>query len=309
MMGSPLPEIATKTSLHDGSPEEFEAYIRAVRCAATAEKYTKVVCGFLDTLRSWGYDTWESLPRNILLRWVQTLVEDGKQPATVQNYIASVKRYVDWMERKGVNVGLYKPDSPRVHRKIKQILPPEYLGRYMELASHLFQEPISTAVQLLPACGLRSEELCKLKLENIRRKKVVLREGVVHDAYVLQLMGKGGSERVVPLLDEGRELLIEYLTGWRKYRQGPWLFPIRKRPIATRTLRGALERMNEPLGCDFSPHTLRRTYAVRLWRSGVDATVIARVLGHRSVSTTYQHYLALDEDDIVSTVHRKVRGQ
>jgi len=296
-----MPEI-------DLSLDAFESYIASVCTKQTAGRY-RMACGFfVEYLRDTGNTEFDKLPPNILMLWVQHLVQERHVAArTVHLYVSGARRYLRWVRQSGVPVPmLHEPDMPRVHHHIRPILPPEYLQRYMDLASELFADPICAAVQFLPSCGLRSSELVSLRLGEISRRKVVLRDGVAHDTFVLQLVGKGGYERIIPVLDDGKVFLTEYLTGWRRHRKGPWLFPMGKRGakhVATRTIRHALEQMCEPLGRDFSPHTLRRTYAVRLWRRGVDATVIAKVLGHRSVATTYKHYLALQEDDILKSVH------
>lgn len=300
-----MPEINT-------SIEAFEAYIGNVRSPATASKYASAVRVFMRSLDDDQISALEDLPPNALSHWVQKLAVREYAPQTVHLYVHSANRYLRWVRDQGVAVpALLQPDLPRVHTKLGTVLPAEFLDRYMELAGDVLDEPACTAVRLMPCVGLRGSEMCALTLDSLTRRKTRMRDGSVRDTFVFQLKGKGGDERIVPVLEEGRIVLTEYLSGWRKYRKGPWLFPINlpgKRHIADRTLRHGLSKLCDPLGMDFTPHTLRRTYLVRLWRRGVDATVIARIAGHRNIQTTYKHYLSLDEDDILKNVLGEHRG-
>jgi len=49
-------------------------------------------------------------------------------------------------------------------------------------------------------------------------------------------------------------------------------------------------------GVQFSPHTLRKTFARNMWLAGVKVEVISSLLGHTDVRTTMK-YLGIDQDD------------
>ena len=267
---------------------------------------------FLAFAREQGYDSLESIPPNILVRWTARMVDDDYSARTVRLYMAGARRYLKWLRDNGVAAPVeIFPEMPRVYNRVRGILPPEFLGRYMTLCDEMLHEPYRTAAQLFPCTGLRGGELAKLKLEAISKSKVQLRGGEQRELFVLRLIGKGGDERIVPVLEEGAAVLTEYLQGWRKHKRGPWLFPrvpTCKRAVSDRTIRLCIERIAQPLGIPLSPHTLRRTYLVRLWRRGVDATVIAKIAGHKNLNTTYRSYLNLDEQDILLGVFGENRG-
>lgn len=296
---------------HDTSVEAFEAYLNGVRMPGTAGKYASATRLFLAQLREWGFANLEDIPPNILSRYASGMTGEGFAAQTTHLYVAAAKRYLRWVREQGADVVIpYPPDLPRVQHRMRDILPPEFLVRYMDLANQLLQEPYRTAVQLMPCVGLRGSEIAGLSMSSLSRREVTLRGGVVRDTIVLKLIGKGGDERIVPVLDEGRPILNNYFKTWRRWQKGTWLFPRSpgRKHISDRTLREMLSKLCDPLGMDFSPHTMRRTYLVTLWRRGVDATIIARIAGHKNLQTTFRHYLALDDSDILKSMHGERRG-
>lgn len=295
---------------NDVSIEEFTAYITRVRSKATASKYAQGAQVFLETCRTMGYPSLTTLPANILSVFSARMSAQTYNPATIKLYVAGAKRYLVWARDQGAKVPeLRTPDLPRIKHRIKEILTSEQLQRYWQLSSEMLHEPFRTMTMLSPCVGLRASELVSLKLKSLSRRAVPLRDGSVKHTYVLQLIGKGGDERLVPVLDEGVTILQHYIQGWRKYCSGPWLFPRNKlgrKPVSDRSLRNALEQVRIPLGTDeLTPHTLRRTYVVTLWRSGVTESVIARIVGHKNLQTLFKHYLSLDEQDILRAFHNR----
>jgi len=293
----------------DTSIEGFKAYMAGVRTPATADKYSRCVQIFLATIESSNYRNVDDLPPNILSQYAVALKNKGYGQSSVHVHVYAVQRYLNWIRAQGADVPNLAPaDLPTIQFRVKSILDPEQLQQYFNIANNLLDEPSRTAVMFAPCSGLRAQELCKLQLTNIRRGKVQLGEGT-KDTLLLQVIGKGGKERIIPLMDEGVELLTTYLAGWRRSAKGPWVFPaghsaaLSERPIHDRTLRNSMMRVRDPMGMDFTPHTMRRTYLTTLWRKGVPEAVLAKIAGRKDIGTLLKHYLALDEHDIMSKFH------
>ena len=135
--------------------------------------------------------------------------------------------------------------------------------------------------------------------DSVRWVNVQMQDGG-HQKYIaLRIIGKGDHERVVPLYREGENILRDYMTWRREHTDPEWMFPGKTGHIKDRTLRAALQRVREPLGMKFTSHTMRRTYLTSLLRSGMDSAYVAKIAGHADVRTLVEHYLALDEYDIV----------
>jgi integrase/recombinase XerD len=285
--------------------DQFTKYITHFRSLATAGRYTSTVQFFLTWVeRNYGPVAVHTLPRDTLSRYAQALLVEGYATVTIQTRLAGISRYFRWLqERQNVTVpDFYRAELPQVRRKVRDILTPEAVKRYLDVGLRL-EEPVRTAAMLLPCSGLRSQEMVSLKLTDIRRSPFT-QGGQVKDTLCLIFAGKGGHERIVPLLDEGAVILLQYLQTWRRTDDDKvFLFPSRKTHLATRTLREAVQKIREALNMEFTPHTMRRTYLTTLYRKGVPITTLAKIAGHADAKTLVDHYLALDEHDVVGAVH------
>lgn len=300
-----------KCVVEDTTPEAFRKYLRGVRAAKTAEKYYRCAKILVKLMRYNGYTTFADIQPSLLSDLVSTLVKQGKSPSTIRVEVYAAKKYLDWVESRGIQVAKqHKVDLPKREILMREVLPPEQFTNYLRAADLELEEPLRTAVMLLPCCGLRASEMVSLKLEHIHRARVRLKNGKMKTTLFLRVLGKGKRERHVPLMEEGVEILTGYLAGWRRRQPGPWLFPNTarkstkgKNPISDRHLRGSLQKLREPLGLEFTPHTMRRTYITTLHRKGVALATIAKIAGHANVQTTIEHYISIEPTDAVRAVH------
>lgn len=291
----------------DTSVEAFERYMAKVRSKSTSEKYGDGAAKLVEFCQQSGYLDWSELPSNILSEFSAYLVDSSYAPASVQLNVYAGRKYLNWLLGHGIKIPVIaSPDLPKITYKVKDLLPPDALNRYFEMANELLNEPYRTAVMLMPCSGLRVSEMAYLELSAISKERVKLEKDEYKDTLVLKFAGKGGDERIVPLFDEGVKILTQYLSGWRKGCAGHWVFPNNARGrkhIHERCLRDALVKLRPALGQDFTPHTMRRTYLVTMWRRGVSEAVLAKIAGHKSVQTLFKHYLALDSQDLLKAFH------
>jgi integrase/recombinase XerD len=118
----------------------------------------------------------------------------------------------------------------------------------------------------------------------------------------LHVVGKGRKKRRVPL---GRET-VGVLRAWLAERGADPADPLFPTTTGRRMSRDAIERRvalhveRAAIGCpslehkEVSAHTLRHTCAMRLRSKGVALEIIALILGHEQVTTTYGFYLHAD---------------
>ena len=109
----------------------------------------------------------------------------------------------------------------------------------------------------------------------------------------MRIRGKGGKERVVPLLPAVVEAVDVYLA-LRPQGEALFLGARGKRldaAVAQRRMRELRRRLGLPESA--TPHALRHSFATHLLGNGGDLRAIQELLGHSSLSTT-QRYTLVD---------------
>lgn len=145
-------------------------------------------------------------------------------------------------------------------------------------------------ITLLYATGLRISEALNLLQEDA-------------DKDVLLIKGKGSKERQVPLLDEAKQALHDYLHHCPYLGlKVPLFLGIRGGCMnpsdAATVLRNFRRSYNLPE--TLTPHALRHTCASHLMSASKDIRGIQTLLGHASLSST-QIYTDLDTERLLET--------
>jgi integrase/recombinase XerD len=149
---------------------------------------------------------------------------------------------------------------------------------------------------LMYAYGLRIAEAITLPVSAVDSQQMVLR-----------VIGKGNKERILPLTEPNLQMLREV---WKTHRSRRWLFPSRRLTthLPDATARAAFIKARKACGFspDFTPHTLRHSFASHLLEQGVDIRIIQILLGHSSLQSTeiYTHLTEPLRDQL-----RKLLGQ
>ena len=133
---------------------------------------------------------------------------------------------------------------------------------------------------LLYAAGLRISEALALNTTDI-------------NGAMLRVVGKGNKERLVPLLEEARAAIKEYLEI-RPYKTEPALFIGKAgKRLQPAVFQRNIQKLRKTLQLPehLTPHALRHSFATHMLSNGADLKVIQECLGHASLSTTqiYTH--------------------
>lgn len=192
--------------------------------------------------------------------------------------------------------------SGRTDRNVMADFFPEYRCAKKEPESLTVEEalslvqacPVSTPTErrdrvivlLLYGCGLRTGEVCKLKVQDVSVSR--------HELHVKQ--AKGDIERVIPIPDVVHTELLAYLHE-RGGKRGPlFLTESKRRPIHQRTVGEVVRRAAEQagIGRPVTPKMLRHSYATHLMDQGVNLAIISKLMGHSgpAESGVYLHVLA-----------------
>jgi integrase/recombinase XerC len=121
----------------------------------------------------------------------------------------------------------------------------------------------------------------------------------------LRVTGKGGKQRLVPLLPVIAAAIRDYLEAC-PYRHGAALFlGARGKRLQAPIVRRVMQELRRTLGLPetATPHALRHSFATHLLADGADLRVIQELLGHASLSTT-QGYTGVDGERLMRLYHR-----
>lgn len=139
--------------------------------------------------------------------------------------------------------------------------------------------------------GLRCQELCDLKWENVNLQ--------VGSLFVEQ--GKGKKDRIIwfnnNLLNELRKYKIRSFEEI-KVEDIIYVFPTMKNnKTQTSHIRRMTNRISvKKIGRAINPHLLRHTYASYLYKHSKNLRMVQKSLGHSSIQTTQIYTHVFDEE-------------
>lgn len=206
--------------------------------------------------------------------------------------LSAVKSFYRWLaEREGFEpTAVLATRSPKFQKKLPRPLAEDaardMLARVELQASAPWVAARDVAVvTLLYGLGLRISEALSL----------TGRDAPLADRLIIR--GKGGKERVVPVLPAAVHAVDEYLSlcPFDKTENAPLFRGIRGGALNPRAIQKVMEAARLQLGlpATATPHALRHSFATHLLNSGGDLRAIQELLGHASLSTT-QAYTGVD---------------
>lgn len=114
---------------------------------------------------------------------------------------------------------------------------------------------------------------------------------------VLQVTGKGGKQRVVPVLPVTRAAVAEYVRAcpWPLTSGEPLFRGVKGGPLSPGMVQRAMAQARRALGLPdtATPHALRHSFATHLLIAGADLRSLQELLGHASLGST-QIYTRVD---------------
>jgi integrase/recombinase XerC len=276
---------------------EWTDHLRARgRAAATVRAYGDDVGRYLAFLAEHrgpeGLSAIAGLPQSDLKAFMAHEQGRGVAARSLARRLSAVKAFTRWlMDREGTDATpVLATRAPRYRRRLPRPLSEDGAKAVLTAvgddarADWIAARDIAV-VTLLYACGLRISEALGLT-------------GAAHPLpETLRIRGKGGRERLVPVVPAARAAVARYvaLCPFDLGRDGPLFRGARGGPLNARLIQGAMERTRARLGLPASatPHALRHSFATHLLSAGGDLRAIQELLGHASLATT-QGYAAVD---------------
>ncbi len=292
--------------------DALEAWLRALgaldgRAEATRVAYRADVAGFLQFLagHSGGEAGLAALGRlgtADMRAWMAHERGRGLSARSLARELSSVKSFIRWLaDREGFDpAAVLATRAPKFTRKLPRPLSEDAARDVIDTIGLQAREPWvalrDTAVlTLLYGCGLRISEALSLT------------GGDLPLGEVLRIRGKGGKERIVPVLPAAVAAVADYARAcpFALGRGTPLFRGARGGPLSQRLVAKAMAaaRMQLGLPATATPHALRHSFATHLLNAGGDLRAIQELLGHASLSTT-EAYTAVDTARLLEVYDR-----
>lgn len=209
--------------------------------------------------------------------------------------ISSLKNFFSWTHTT-LQWPNYAQDLifPKLEKKLPNFLTENEVQELLHVAETETSESgirNKVMVYLLYTSGLRITELVSLTVTMVR-----------FDTGTLEIHGKGGKGRVIPLPASIMSMIREYLESVHKkfvahHGQTDYLFPTLYantiKPITRQAFWQILKDLckKTTIQKPISPHTLRHSLATHLLKNGAHLRSLQMLLGHENISTVqiYTH--------------------
>lgn len=238
--------------------------------------------------------------------WLAAQHRRGLARRSAVRALAAVRTFYRFLDRQH---GRHNPAAAALRTpRLEQRLPRPLSGAQIEV---LLEEPTDADLApwvvrrdlalflLLYGAGLRIGEALGLERAAVGDVPAALRS--------LTVTGKGGKQRLVPILPAIAEALADYLESCPHplHRGAPLFVGVRGKRLQSAVVRRRMRHLRRLAGLpeNATPHALRHSFATHLLAGGADLRVIQELLGHASLSTT-QGYTAVESERLLKLYHR-----
>lgn len=222
----------------------------------------------------------------------------GVQSRSLARTLSALRTFYRWLEATDrlTNRALAQVATPRIPRSLPKPLTVEKASALMDekdADEDWIAARDAAVLLLLYGAGLRISEALGL----------TRRDAPTPGRDVIRIVGKGGKERLVPILPVTQTAVARYiaLCPYPLDPMGPLFLGAKGGPLSPRLIQLAVARMRDALALPetATPHALRHSFATHLLAAGADLRQIQELLGHASLSTT-QVYTEVDRERILA---------
>ncbi|MDQ8698681.1 tyrosine recombinase XerC [Hyphomicrobium sp. LHD-15] len=235
-------------------------------------------------------------------RFLSARRRDGAASRSLSRTVSALRTFYRWLENTGLvaNRALAQVAMPRIPHTLPKPLTVEKAAALVEgesIGDDWINARDIAVLLLLYGAGLRISEALGL----------TRRDAPLPGRDVIRIVGKGGKERLVPILPVTQRAVAHYiaLCPYPLEPDGALFLGAKGGPLSPRLIQLAIARMRDALTLPetATPHALRHSFATHLLAAGADLRQIQELLGHASLSTT-QVYTEVDRERILAVYDR-----
>jgi integrase/recombinase XerD len=229
----------------------------------------------------------------VIAEFLKTQAKLGKATRSLARMVSALRKFYQYLlnEHRLKTDPMTQINLPKPQQKLPVVLSIAEVNQL--LAAPDTRKPLGVRdraiLEVLYATGLRVSELTHLQL------------GQLHLAIgLIQTIGKGNKERMLPIGDVASDWLNQYLSTIRPSfaakhspQSGVVFLNFRGQPLTRQAIWKIIKQYILVSGIqkDVTPHTLRHSFATHLLENGADLRVVQTLLGHTDIATTqiYTH--------------------
>ena len=261
-----------------------QKFVRDLTIRGKAQRTVQAYTYYVADLARFYHLSPERLSYDQVADWLFDLKDKRQLSASTINIAVNAVRFLYQVTLERDTAELFAK-VPRMKRHTKRAQ--AYSVAEVEAILNAPRRPRDLAfLRLVYGCGLRLSEAAQVRARgDIDRARMQVR-----------VQGKGAKERVLPMSGHLLEVFEQY---WRAERSGkpghaqPWLFlgEDLQSPMHKATGQNIYYRAVERSGVRAKGgiHVLRHSFASHLIESGVEITLVQRLLGHSSLLTTARY--------------------
>ena len=267
---------------------------RFLKFAAVSENSVVTYKKGLKQLAKYFSDNGITTPaRADLENWRDSLIDAGKSASTIQLYLSTTKLFFRWLAQEGIFPNIADNLKSRVkvnHDNHKKDALTEKQAQKLLLSvkgNDLKSLRDRAIIALLLTAGLRSVEICRANISDIRQ----LQGGIY-----LFVQGKGRSDKAeaVRIAPQVYKLIKEYLKARKEKNFAAPLFVSTSRRnknarLETQSISRMVKENLREIGLDFPTitcHSLRHTAATIMLIAGEKLENVQMILRHKNIGTT-----------------------
>jgi len=271
----------------------------------TIRSYRSDVGGFVKFLTDYHgrratLDMVGGIDRRTMRSWMASEREKGVSARSLARKLSAVRGFYRWLNQQyGIDTMIVETSkSPRYNSKHPR---PAGVKDCRDMLEHLDDAGNWIAARnvalflLMYGCGLRVSEALSLRMGDTPLSDTV------------RIIGKGGKERIVPVISEARKGVDRYVSLCPQSldRDDALFRGKRGAPLGSRAVRKVIEEARLSLGLPgtTTPHALRHSFATHILNAGGDIRIIQELLGHKSISST-EKYTLVEPSKLLETYRK-----
>lgn len=230
--------------------------------------------------------------------WLAYLHGQKLEKRSVARALSVIRNFFSYAAKQGYfkNDAISFVQSPKLPQDIPKALRQDEILESIQSVPFLSEENWlakrdKAILMLLYGCGLRISELLDLNW------------GDLDVETFLRVTGKGQKTRLVPLLDNVRQVIKLYqdYCPYEQKKADPVFYGQRGKRLNASVVQKKVRELRRWLNLPdhFTPHSFRHSYATHILAEGGDLRSIQELLGHASLSTT-QKYTSVETQSLLN---------